>query len=122
MARRHTKEYKAAELAGRRAEFLTKWLYHLAGYRCIAARQKTPFGELDLVMRRRQKILVLEVKYRHRLDNPDAGIPTAHQLKRIRAAILWMSARYPVFSGKSISVRLVQWLGWYHVRQTDIRF
>ena len=122
MARRHTTEYKAAELAGRRAEFLTKWLYHLAGYRCIATRQKTPFGELDLVMRRRQKILVLEVKYRHRLDNPDAGIPTAHQLKRIRAAILWMSARYPVFSGKSISVRLVQWLGWYHVRQTDIRF
>ncbi len=92
MVRRQTSDYKAAELAGRRAEFLTKWLYHLAGYSCIAARQKTPFGELDLIMRRRGKILVLEVKYRHASSNVDGGIPTSYQLRRIRAAILWMSA------------------------------
>ena len=55
MARRQTSNYKGAELAGRRAEFLTKWLYHLAGYSCVATRQKTPFGELDLIMRRREK-------------------------------------------------------------------
>lgn len=122
MARRQTSDYKAAELAGRRAEFLTKWLYHLAGYSCIAARQKTPFGELDLIMRRREKILVLEVKYRHASSNVDGGIPTSYQLKRIRAAILRMSARYPVFNGKSISVRLVQWLGWRGVRQTELHF
>ena len=118
MARRQTTDYKAAERAGRRAEFLTKWL----GYSCIAARQKTPFGELDLVMRRRQKILVLEVKYRRHPEHVDEGVPTAHQLKRIRTAILWMSARYPVFSGKSISVRLIQRQGWCGLRQTDIRF
>ena len=122
MARRQTTDYKAAERAGRRAEFLTKWLYHLAGYSCIAARQKTPFGELDLVMRRRQKILVLEVKYRRHPEHVDEGVPTAHQLKRIRTAILWMSAHYLVFSGKSISVRLIQWQGWCGLRQTDIRF
>ncbi|MGB1182172.1 MAG: hypothetical protein ACPG4I_02060 [Candidatus Puniceispirillaceae bacterium] len=52
MTRRQTSDFKAAELAGRSAEFLTKWLYHLAGYSCVAARQKTPFGELDLIMRR----------------------------------------------------------------------
>ena len=53
MARRQTTDYKAAELAGRRAEFLTRWLFHLVGYSCVAARKKTPFGELDLIMRRR---------------------------------------------------------------------
>ena len=122
MGRRQTSDYKAAELAGRRAEFLTKWLYHLAGYSCVATRQKTPFGELDLIMRRREKILVLEIKYRHHPGNADGGVPTARQLKRIRAAILWMSARHPVFSGKSISVSLVQWLEWCGLRQTELHF
>ena len=122
MARRQTSDYKAAELAGRRAEFLTKWLYHLAGYSCVATRQKTPFGELDLIMRRREKILALEVKYRHHPGNADGGAPTARQLKRIRAAILWKSAQHPVFSGKSILVRLMQWLGWLGLRQKNSIF
>ena len=95
MTRRQTSDYKATE-------------HHLAGYSCVAARQKTPFSELDLIMRRREKILVLEVKYRHHPDNADSGVPTARQLKRFRAAILWISARHPVFSRKSKSVRMVQ--------------
>ena len=122
MRRRQTSAYQAAERAGRRAEFLTKFLYHLAGYSCIAARQKTPFGELDLVMRRREKILVLEVKYRRPSSDADEAVLTAYQLKRIRAAILWMSARYQIFRGKSISVRLVQWSGWRGLRQTELHF
>ena len=79
MRRRQTSAYQAAERAGRRAEFLTKFLYHLAGYSCIAARQKTPFGELDLVMRRRKKILVLEVKCRRPSSDADEAVLTAYQ-------------------------------------------
>ena len=121
MTRRQTSDYKAAELAGRRAEFLTKWLYHLAGYLCCC----TPENALWRIRpyhAAARKILVLEVKYRHHPGNADGGVPTARQLKRIRAAILWMSAQHPVFSGKSISVSLVQWLGWRGLRQTELRF
>ena len=65
---------------------------------------------------------MLEVKYRHHQGGADGSAPTARQLKRNRAAILWMSARHLIFSGKSISVRLVQWLGWRGLRQTELHF
>ena len=96
MGRRPTKDYQAAEQAGRRAEYLTRFLYHLAGYRCVTMRQKTPFGELDLIMQRGQKILVLEVKFRQRMDDFDGGLPGHQQIKRMRNAVLWVSGRYPV--------------------------
>ncbi|MEC7243026.1 MAG: YraN family protein [Pseudomonadota bacterium] len=88
MGRRPTADYQAAEQAGRRAEYLTRFLYHLAGYRCVTMRQKTPFGELDLIMQRGQKILVLEVKFRQRMDNFDGGLPGHQQIKRMKNAVL----------------------------------
>ena len=63
-------------------------------------RQKTHFGELDLFMQRGQKILVLEVKFRRRMDNFDGGLPGHQQIKRMKNAVLWVSGRYPVFTDK----------------------
>ena len=122
VGRRQTTKYQAAEQAGRRAEYLTRFLYHLAGYRCVAMRQKTPFGELDLIMRRGQKIMVLEVKFRQRMNNLDGGLPSLKQIKRMKNAVLWMSGRYSVFTDKIYILRVVQWQGWWRIRQTDINF
>ena len=122
MGRRPTKDYQAAEQAGRRAEYLTRFLYHLAGYRCVAMRQKTPFGELDLIMQRGQKILVLEVKFRQRMDNFDGGLPGHQQIRRMKNAVLWVSGRYPVFTDRICILRVVQWQGWWRIRQTDVDF
>lgn len=122
MAHRNTAAYRAAERAGRRAETLTKFLYFLTGYICVATRQKTPFGELDLILRRRQTILILEVKYRRHLESAESGIPSARQLARLRKAVSWMMAHHYAFKGKQIHLRLVQWSGWGRLRQTEIRF
>lgn len=122
MGRRPTADYQAAEQAGRRAEYLTRFLYHLAGYRCAAMRQKTPFGELDLIMQRGQKILVLEVKFRQRMDNFDGGLPGHQQIRRMRNAVFWVSGRYPAFTDRICILRVVQWQGWWRIRQTDIDF
>jgi len=122
VGRRQTTKYQAAEQAGRRAEYLTRFLYHLAGYRCVAMRQKTPFGELDLIMRRGQKIMVLEVKFRQRMNNLDGGLPSLKQIKRMKNAVLWMSGRYSVFTDRIYILRVVQWQGWWRIRQTDINF
>ena len=122
MGRRPTADYKAADEAGRRAEYLTRFLYHLAGYRCVTMRQKTPFGELDLIMHRGQKILILVVKFRQRMDNFDGGLPVHQQIKRMRNAVLWVSFRYLVFTDRICILRVVQWQGWWHIRQTDIDF
>ncbi|MGB1554146.1 MAG: YraN family protein, partial [Candidatus Puniceispirillaceae bacterium] len=107
MGRRPTADYQAAEEAGRRAEYLTRFLYHLAGYRCVTMRQKTPFGELDLIMHRSQKILILAVKFRQRMDNFNGGLPDHQQIKRMRNAILWVSFRYPVFTERICILRVV---------------
>ena len=88
MGRRQTADYQAAEEAGRRAEYLTRFLYHLADCRYVTMRQKTHFGELDLIMHRRQKILVLEEKFRQHMDNFDGGLPGYKQINRMRNGML----------------------------------
>jgi len=85
-------------------------------------RQKTPFDEVDLIIHRSQKILVLEVKFRQRMDNFDGGLPGHQQIKRMRNAVLWLSGRYPVFTDRIGILRVVQWQGWWRIRQTDIDF
>lgn len=122
MACRNTAAYKAAERAGRRAETLTRFLYFLAGYVCVAARQKTPFGELDLILRRRQTILILEVKYRRQIDSAESGIPSARQLAQMKKAVNWMIAHHNAFKGRQIHLRLVQWSGWGRLKQIEIGF
>ena len=85
-------------------------------------RQKTPFGELDLIMRRDQKIRLLEVKFRQRMDYFDHGLPGHQQIRRTKNAVSWTSGKYPVFHDKIFTLRVVQWQGWWRIRQTNIDF
>jgi putative endonuclease len=87
-----------AERAGRRAETVALWYLRLKLYRLLARRYRTPTGEIDLIMRRGQTIVFIEVKQR-----PDeaAGIEavTARSRARIaRAASLWIAA-HPAAAG-----------------------
>lgn len=55
---------RAAERRGRVAEtFAALWLA-LKGYRLLAHRARTPFGELDLVALKRGVLVIVEVKQR----------------------------------------------------------
>jgi putative endonuclease len=121
-AHRNSAVYRAAERAGRLAETLTKFLYFLTEYISVAARQKTPFGELDLILRRRQIILILEVKYRRHQNKVESDIPSARQIARIRKTVSCMMARHYAFKDKQIHLRLVQWSGWGRLKQTEISF
>ena len=85
-------------------------------------RQKTPFGELDLIMRRGQKTLLLEVKFRQRVDYFDDGLPGHQRIRRMKNAVLWTFGKYPVFHDKIFTLRMFQWQGWWCISQTDIDF
>ena len=52
------------ERAGRFAETLAAWLLRLRGYRILARRYATPVGEIDLVARRGELLVFVEVKRR----------------------------------------------------------
>jgi len=87
-----TAERRQAEARGRRAETMAALLLRLKGYRILARRTRTPFGEIDLVALRGKVVAFVEVKARQRRDEA-AWAVTPQQAGRIaRAARYWLGA------------------------------
>ncbi len=75
------------------AETLAAGLLMLKGYRILARRHRTPFGEIDIIAARRNRIAFVEVKRRKTLADAEASL-TPHQAGRIaRAADAWLATR-----------------------------
>ncbi len=55
---------RGRERRGRRAEAIAAWWLTAKGYRVLARRAATPFGEIDLVCRRGHCVVFVEVKAR----------------------------------------------------------
>ena len=79
------------ERAGRTAEWLAMLYLIVTGHRILARRWRGHTGEIDLVARRRRRLLFCEVKYRR--DKADSGAPTARQRRRICLAAQEFAAR-----------------------------
>jgi putative endonuclease len=79
-----------AEFRGRLAETVALWYLRCKGYRLLARRYKAPQGEIDLIMRKRDTTIFIEVKTRKTVD--EAVIAVTHwQARRIAAASAsWM--------------------------------
>ena len=92
MAKRYVHHYQKAEKAGRYAELFILVLYLISGWRFVARRKRTPFGEIDLIVKRGSVICFIEVKYRRKLRDFDA-ILSPTQSQRLARAISWIAAR-----------------------------
>ena len=62
------------------------------GYRILAKRFRTPYGEIDLVARRRNLIAFVEVKARASLDDAAYAVTPRQQQRIINAAQAWLMA------------------------------
>jgi putative endonuclease len=62
------------------------------GYRVLARRFKTPYGEIDIVARRRNLIAFVEVKARARLDDAAYAVTPRQQQRIVAAAQAWLMA------------------------------
>ena len=60
-------------------------------YRILARRWKTPFGEIDIVARRRHTLVFVEVKARATQDEAVEAVTERTQQRIIRAAELWLA-------------------------------
>lgn len=88
-----------AAAAGRRAVG-TRWedaaLAHLqgAGLKLLARNFGCRYGELDLVMRERDCVVFVEVRYRESADRGDglASVGAAKRAKLVRAAAVYLAA------------------------------
>jgi putative endonuclease len=77
---------------GHRAEDIALWYLRFKGYRLLARRFKTPVGEVDLIMRKGDTTVFIEVKARQTVDQSLFAV-TPFQSRRIAQAAAWYAAR-----------------------------
>ena len=82
---------RQAERRGRWAEtYAALWL-RLNGYTILAHRVKLPVGEIDLVAKRGNTLVFIEVKQRKTLNQAQTAVPSAAWQRISRAAENWAS-------------------------------
>jgi putative endonuclease len=85
-------ERVAAHLVGLSAESRAAAYLIAKGYRVIARRFRTPVGEVDIVARRRDVLVFVEVKARNTLDDAALSLLPRQQQRIAAAAGAWLSA------------------------------
>lgn len=65
----------------------------LKNYRIVERRARTPLGEVDIVARRGDTLVLVEVKYRRTLDDALQSI-SPHQQQRLQRAATYLAARH----------------------------
>ncbi len=83
----------AAFRLGLSAESRAAFFLIAKAYRILARRWKTPFGEIDIVARRRNDLIFVEVKARASLDDAAEAITERTKRRIIAAAELWLAHR-----------------------------
>ncbi len=100
------RERVAAFRLGLSAESRAAMLLLAKGYRIAARRWKTPFGEIDIVARRRRTLVFVEVKARERLDDAAEAVTERARRRILAAAVLWF-AHHPADAGGDIRFDLI---------------
>lgn len=78
---------------GQRAERMAIMLLVVKGYTILARRYRTPHAEIDLIAKRGNTVVFIEVKYRPATDTGLYAIGFAQQQRIASAAEMFLSAR-----------------------------
>jgi len=81
----------AAFRLGLSAESRAAMLLIAKAYRIVARRWKTPFGEIDIVARRRRDLVFVEVKARDNFDDAAEAVTERNKQRIVAAAELWLA-------------------------------
>ena len=87
-------ERVAAFRLGLSAESRAAMFLIAKAYRIVARRWKTPFGEIDIVARRRRSLVFVEVKARANLDDAVEAVTERGKSRIVGAAEFWL-AQHP---------------------------
>jgi putative endonuclease len=85
-------ERVAAFRTGLSAESRAAAFLMAKGYRILAKHFRTPYGEIDIVARKRNLIVFIEVEARGRLDDAAYAVTPRQQARIIDAAQGWLMA------------------------------
>ncbi|MDI6026947.1 YraN family protein [Corticibacterium sp. UT-5YL-CI-8] len=91
---------------GHRGEWLAAAALMLKGYRIVARRYRTKLGEIDLIARRSDLVLIVEVKARRTLLEAMDAVGHDSQRRIEGAADLWL-AKQPDYARLSLRFDMV---------------
>lgn len=91
---------------GHRGEWLAALALMVKGYRIVARRYRTKLGEIDLIARRGDLIVIVEVKVRPTLASAMEAVVFMSERRIEAAADLWL-ARQPDYGRLSVRFDLV---------------
>jgi putative endonuclease len=108
---------QAAERRGRWAETLAALRLRLAGYRIVARNFRSPAGEIDLVARRGDTLVFIEVKARPTHDAAAEAILPRQQarIRRAAEAFLALQPELATFSLRFDAILILPWRAPRHV-------
>jgi putative endonuclease len=86
-----SRERVAAFRLGLSAESRAAMLLIAKAYRIVARRWKTPFGEVDIVARRRRDLVFVEVKARDNFDDAAEAVTERSKQRIVAAAEAWLA-------------------------------
>ncbi|HSZ66737.1 MAG TPA: YraN family protein [Xanthobacteraceae bacterium] len=86
-------ERVAAFKLGLSAESRAAMFLTAKAYRILARRWKTPFGEIDIIARRRHTLVFVEVKARATLEEAVEAVTERSKQRIVNAAELWLAHR-----------------------------
>lgn len=101
-----TQARRKAYRRGHRGEWLAALALMLKGYRIVARRYRTKLGEIDLIARRGNLVLIVEVKARPTLGEAMEAVAYGSERRIEGAADLWLS-RQPDYGRLSVRFDLV---------------
>jgi putative endonuclease len=98
---------------GRWGELIASVLLTAKGYRILARRHVTPYGEVDIIAARRDRIAFVEVKRRSTTADAQASLTPAQGDRIGRAADYWLS-KHPHYMQREVGLDavLVTARGW----------
>jgi putative endonuclease len=112
---------RAAFARGLSAESRAAALLIVKGYRIAARRWKSPVGEIDIVARRRNVLVFVEVKARVGHDEAALAITPRQRRRIVSAAQAWL-ARHPDDAARAIRFDAVLVAPWRLPRHLPAAF
>jgi putative endonuclease len=103
---RYREDRRKRERCGRFSELAAAALLLLKGYRILARRHRSAFGEIDLIAVRGRRLAFVEVKRRQTIDVAQAAT-TSRQADRIAQAAEQWVWRHPAFRQHEIGLDVV---------------
>ena len=107
-----TERRRKAERLGRKAEWLVAFAYLLRGYQVLQRRYKVKSGEVDLIFRKKQVVVLCEVKARSDLETAIEAV-TAKSRRRIERAGQYYLTKNAHLAEQGVRYDIAHVKGWW---------